>query len=61
MATIMITIQAVMNPLGIMIGWLLSGQGDLVRGIFESISAGKDKIFLSVVNFYRDIFVHCCS
>lgn len=39
----MIAIQAVMNPLGIMIGWLLSGQGDLVRGIFESISAGKDK------------------
>jgi zinc transporter 1/2/3 len=46
MATIMITIQAVMNPIGIMIGWLLSNQGDLVQGIFESVSAGKYTSFL---------------
>lgn len=29
-----------MNPLGIGIGWLLSSQGDLVEGIFVSISVG---------------------
>lgn len=44
MASIMIAIQAVMNPIGIMIGWILSDQGDLIRGIFESISAGKENI-----------------
>jgi len=39
-ATIMIGIQAIMNPLGILIGWLLSNQGDVVTGVFQSISAG---------------------
>jgi hypothetical protein len=46
-ATIMIFIQAgyfpiilVMNPLGIMIGWIVSSSGPLVVGIFTSISAG---------------------
>jgi len=39
-STIMITIQAIMNPVGILIGWMLSDQGYLVTGIFESISAG---------------------
>lgn len=39
-STIMIFIQAVMNPIGIGIGWGLSNSGDLVTGIFESISAG---------------------
>ncbi|KAM3141595.1 hypothetical protein pb186bvf_006200 [Paramecium bursaria] len=39
-ATIMITIQAVMNPIGILFGWLLSNQGLLMTGIFQSISAG---------------------
>lgn len=29
-----------MNPIGIGIGWLLSDQGYLITGIFESISAG---------------------
>jgi len=36
----MITIQALMNPIGIIVGWILSSQGELIRGIFESISAG---------------------
>jgi len=39
-ATIMIGIQAIMNPLGILIGWLLSNQGAVVTGVFQSISAG---------------------
>lgn len=36
----MITIQAVMNPVGIGLGWILSNQGFLVTSVFESISAG---------------------
>ncbi|KAM3138293.1 hypothetical protein pb186bvf_009569 [Paramecium bursaria] len=39
-AIIMIVIQACFNPVGIMIGWLLSDQGDLITGIFLSISVG---------------------
>jgi hypothetical protein len=58
MATIMITIQAIMNPVGIMIGWLLSNQGDIVRGIFESISAGKDNE-MCMLNFVRNLFIYC--
>lgn len=30
----MITMQAIMNPIGIIVGWLLSNQGELVSGIF---------------------------
>ena len=37
---IMICIQAIMNPIGIGIGWGLANQGNLITGIFESISAG---------------------
>lgn len=40
MSTIMIAIQAIMNPIGVAIGWMLSDQGNLVTGIFMSISAG---------------------
>jgi len=40
MSTIMIAIQAIMNPIGILIGWVLSGQGHVVTGIFQAISAG---------------------
>lgn len=29
-----------MNPIGVAIGWALSDQGNLVTGIFMSISAG---------------------
>lgn len=36
----MLFIQAVMNPLGIALGWVLSQQGTLIVGIFYSISAG---------------------
>ncbi|EAR98823.1 metal cation transporter, ZIP family protein (macronuclear) [Tetrahymena thermophila SB210] len=39
-ATIMLAIQAAMNPIGIGIGWALSDAGDLVSGILMSISAG---------------------
>lgn len=39
-ASWMIFIQAVMNPVGIIIGWVLSSQGNYVRGIFEAASAG---------------------
>ncbi|CAD8085532.1 unnamed protein product [Paramecium primaurelia] len=39
-ATIMIFIQGIINPLGILIGWLLSNQGYIITGIFQSISAG---------------------
>ena len=35
-----------MNPFGILIGWLLSNQGNIVRGVFQAISAGiKSKIY----------------
>lgn len=37
----MICIQAIMNPIGIGIGWGLANQGNLITGIFESISAGS--------------------
>ena len=40
LSTIMITISACCNPIGIGIGWLLSNQGDLITGIFMSISSG---------------------
>ena len=40
----MIVIQAIMNPLGVGLGWILSNQGDLVTSIFESISAGMKSI-----------------
>ncbi|KRX05287.1 hypothetical protein PPERSA_00588 [Pseudocohnilembus persalinus] len=39
-ATIMIAIQAFMNPIGIGLGWIMSDQGDMWTGIFTSISAG---------------------
>lgn len=39
-STAMIAIQAIMNPIGIAIGWALSDSGSLVCGIFTSISAG---------------------
>ncbi|KAL4462640.1 hypothetical protein ABPG74_000470 [Tetrahymena malaccensis] len=39
-ATVMLAIQAAMNPIGIGIGWALSDAGDLVSGILMSISAG---------------------
>ena len=39
-STIMIVIQACMNPIGVAIGWILSDQGPLVEGIFMSISVG---------------------
>jgi zinc transporter 1/2/3 len=39
-STIMILIQAIMNPVGVAIGWILSDEGNLVTGIFMSISAG---------------------
>jgi len=44
MSTIMIAIQAVMNPLGIFVGWILSGKGDVITGVFQSISAGKNRV-----------------
>ncbi|KAL4505216.1 hypothetical protein ABPG72_016283 [Tetrahymena utriculariae] len=39
-ATMMLAVQAAMNPIGIGIGWALSDAGDLVSGILMSISAG---------------------
>ncbi|KAL4505222.1 hypothetical protein ABPG72_016289 [Tetrahymena utriculariae] len=39
-ATIMVIIQATMNPMGIGIGWALSNAGYLANGILMSISAG---------------------
>ncbi|KAL4462641.1 hypothetical protein ABPG74_000471 [Tetrahymena malaccensis] len=39
-ATMMVAIQAAMNPMGIGIGWALSDAGDLTSGILMSISAG---------------------
>jgi len=41
----MIAIQAVMNPLGILIGWILSNQGNVITGVFQSISAGTIQMF----------------
>jgi len=34
-----------MNPIGILIGWIVSSSGPLVVGIFTSISAGFIAIF----------------
>jgi zinc transporter 1/2/3 len=39
-STIMIMIQAIMNPIGVGLGWILSSQGYLITSIFEGISAG---------------------
>ncbi len=39
-STTMICIQAIMNPIGIGIGWAISGQGMLIQGIFDSVSVG---------------------
>jgi zinc transporter 1/2/3 len=36
----MIFVQSLMNPLGILVGWLLSGDGSLIEGVFKGISAG---------------------
>jgi len=45
-----------MNPVGIGIGWALSGQNDLVTGIFTSISAG---ILFSVDFRHFPIYCYC--
>jgi len=47
----MIAIQAIMNPIGILIGWVLSGQGHVVTGIFQAISAGKNCIVNNINEF----------
>ncbi|KAL4505219.1 hypothetical protein ABPG72_016286 [Tetrahymena utriculariae] len=39
-ATLMVIIQAAMNPMGIVIGWAFSDCGYLVNGILMSVSAG---------------------
>ena len=45
----MIFIQAIMSPLGLVIGWIFSGNGPLVNGILTSISVGKlEKCFRSL-------------
>lgn len=48
MSTWMIIIQAVMNPVGIALGWLLSEAGPLTNGIFVAISAGTFVYIASV-------------
>lgn len=45
----MILIQAIMNPVGIGVGWALSSSGNLVTGIFESISAGIFDYLLKIL------------
>ena len=36
----MIYFQAIINIIGLIIGWILSGSNSLITGIFQSISAG---------------------
>jgi len=41
MATRMVTLQGFLNPLGIIIGWILSSTGGVMKGVCFAISAGK--------------------
>jgi len=36
----MIVVAAVISPIGIILGWLLSDLGNLMTGVFMSFSAG---------------------
>jgi len=56
----MIAIQAIMNPMGIILGWILSGQGSLITGIFQAISAGKSLNFLNK-RVYRNFRLYWSS
>ncbi|CAD8098010.1 unnamed protein product [Paramecium sonneborni] len=54
-ATIMIFIQGIINPFGILIGWLLSNQGFIITGIFQSISAGTF-IYIATMEVIQEQF-----
>lgn len=54
-ATLMILIQALMNPMGVCCGWILSSQGNLIAGVFESISAGTF-LYIATMELIREEF-----
>lgn len=56
-STIMIAIQAIMNPIGIALGWALSGSGNLTCGIFTSISAGSILYFFIYIFLYFQYYI----
>jgi len=46
----MITLQGLLNPLGIIIGWILSSTGGVMKGVCFAISAGEENsIFLRIL------------
>ncbi|CAD8176410.1 unnamed protein product [Paramecium pentaurelia] len=54
-ATIMIFIQGIINPIGILIGWILANQGYIITGIFQSISAGTF-IYIATMEVIQEQF-----
>ncbi|KAM3128226.1 hypothetical protein pb186bvf_019645 [Paramecium bursaria] len=63
-ATIMILIQAIMNPIGIIIGWIISSQNDYLISIFYAISAGTF-LYISTIEVIVEEFnisrYKCCK
>jgi hypothetical protein len=37
----MIILQTMMNPFGVIIGWIMSSKGDVIKGVCFAISAGN--------------------
>ncbi|CAK66732.1 unnamed protein product (macronuclear) [Paramecium tetraurelia] len=54
-STYMIMIQAIMNPVGIGIGWIMADKGPLYTGIFVSISVGTF-IYISTMETLTEEF-----
>lgn len=54
-STYMIMIQAVMNPIGIGIGWIMADKGPIYTGIFVSISVGTF-IYISTMEMLTEEF-----
>ncbi|CAD8111030.1 unnamed protein product [Paramecium primaurelia] len=54
-STYMIIIQAIMNPIGIGIGWIMADKGPLYTGIFVSISVGTF-IYISTMETLTEEF-----
>ncbi|CAD8094457.1 unnamed protein product [Paramecium sonneborni] len=54
-STIMIFIQEIINPIGILIEWILSDQGFIITGIFQSISAGTF-IYIATMEVIQEKF-----
>jgi len=55
MATRMITLQGLLNPLGIIIGWILSSTGGVMKGVCFAISAGTF-LYIGIVDVLIEEF-----